>query len=484
MVSRPWDGKTVVCIASGPSLTKADCDFVRDAGLPTVAVNLSWKMAPFADVVYGGDMAFWDAYGSEIDVPAEKWTCTRTASVKHGLNLHAAYGPYNSGSRAIQFALDRGAARVILIGYDCSVDDGTHWHGDHKLTKNPTPDRVRLWHRQFAAVALQAKVKKAQVVNCSRETALCVFPRGDLEQELDRKARRPVVVEGMYGLGDSIYQRAFLKNMPGAYVVTPWPELYADLEVKPVRPQTRLRTQAKNAVRSRITWHTPPADATRMRIGYSPRDLAAGSILDAMQRQFGVEAGGYDLPRERSPLRVGRPVAIVRPVTERAEWHNSARNPLPEYVSLAARELRRRGYYVVSVADLEPGKEWLVGQPPPADMTLHAGQWTVRQLLGAVQAADVVVGGVGWVVPACIAAGTPLYVIHGGQGGHNQRSKITAPWMDLSKVGWAEPDEMCMCTDMRHNCNKEIHGFDAGFRAWLDGQGLFGSGLQRARVAA
>lgn len=484
MVSKVWEGQTVVCIASGPSLTQADCDLVRRSGLPTVAVNSSWRMARFADVIYAGDAAWWDAYGDEVTIPAERWTCTRLAAQKHGINLHVAYGPYNSGSRAIQFALERGAARVILLGYDCSVEDGSHWHGDHERTKNPTPDRVRLWHRQFAAVALQAKVRKAQVVNCSRKTALTAFPRGDLVQELGKKTGRPVVVEGMFGLGDSIYQRAFLKNMPGAYIVTPWPELYADLDVKPVRPQTRLRTQAKNAARTRIRWHTPPADVTRVRIGYGSRDLATGSILDAMRRQFGSDPGRFDLPREKSPLRVNRPVAIVRPVTERAEWHNSARNPLPEYVTCAARELKRRGYYVVSVADLEPGKEWLVGQPPPADMTLHAGQWTVRQLLGAVQGADVVVGGVGWIVPACIAAGTPLYVIHGGQGGHNHRSKITAPWMDLTKVGWAEPATMCMCTDMRHNCNKEIHGFDAGFRAWLDGQGLFGSGMPRTRLAA
>lgn len=459
-------------IASGPSLTKEDCDLVRRSGCPTIAVNSSWKIAPFADVLYAGDACWWDEYGAEVTIPAERWTCSRQAAAKHKIKLHSAYGPYNSGSRAIQFALERGATRVLLLGYDCSVEDGSHWHGDHERTKNPTPDRVRLWHRQFAAVALQAKVRKAQVVNCSRKTALSAFPRGNLVQELGKKTERPVVVEGMFGLGDSIYQRPFLKAMPGAYIVTPWPELYADLDVKPVRPKTRLRTQAKNAARSRTTWHTTPADATRIRIGYGPRDLATGSILEAMRRQFGVEPGGFDLPRERSPLRVNRPVAIVRPVTERAEWHNSARGPRPEYVAAAARELKRRGYYVVSVADLEPGKEWLVGQPPPADMTLHSGQWTVRQLLGAVQAADVVVGGVGWIVPACIASGTPLYVIHGGQGGHNHRTKLTAPWMDLSKVGWAEPKPMCMCTNMRHDCKKEISGFEEKFSGWLDGMGL------------
>ena len=292
-----------------------------------------------------------------------------------------------------------------------------------------------------------------------------------------------MVVDGMQGLGDSIYQRAFLKNMPGAYVVTPWPELYSDLDLHLVKPNTKLRTQAKNAERSQARWVNAPAGARRVRVAYGPRELAIGSILDAMRRQSGVRPGSMDLPRFGSPLRPGNPTAIVRPVTERAEWHNPARNPDPKYLRAAVDELKRRGYYIVSVADLEPGKEWLVGPEPKADLVLHRGQWDVTQLLGAIQAADVVVGGVGWIVPACIAAGTPLYVIHGGQGGHNHRSKLTAPWMDLSKVGWAEPKKMCMCTNMLHRCNKEIHGFDEGFRAWLDGQGLFGTGKHRPGLA-
>lgn len=295
---------------------------------------------------------------------------------------------------------------------------------------------------------------------------------------------KPLLVCGMLGLGDSIYQRAFLKNLPGAYVITTWPELYADLDVRPVRAKTQLRTQAKNLERTRVRWHIPPADAKCIRVGYGVRELASGSILDAMRKQFGVAPGEMDMPRFSSPLPAGKPFAIVRPVTERSEWRNSARGPKPEYVAQATEELRRRGYYVVSVADLEPGKEWIVGDAPHADMALHAGQWSVTQLLGAIQHASVVVGGVGWVVPACIAAKTPLYAIHGGQGGHNHRSRITAPWMDLSRVGWAEPRPMCMCADMRHNCNKEIDGFSDKFSRWLDGQGLLRGPGNKSRLAA
>lgn len=241
MAGKPWAGQTVVCIASGPSLTAEDCEAVRRTGMPAIAVNSSWKAAPFAHVVYGGDLAWWDAYGREIDTPAEKWTCTRQAAQRHGINLHVAHGPYNSGMRAIQFAIERGAARILLLGYDCTLAFGVHWHGAHEATGNPDEARVKMWHRQFASVAALAQAARCEVVNCSRHTELRAFPRGDLAEQLAATKPAvsvPVLVQGMHGLGDGIYQRAFLRNLPGAYVETPWPELYADLDVKPVRPSS------------------------------------------------------------------------------------------------------------------------------------------------------------------------------------------------------------------------------------------------------
>lgn len=55
-------------------------------------------------------------------------------------------------------------------------------------------------------------------------------------------------IRGMMGLGDNIYARAFIRQYPGAYLETPWPQLYSDIDVKCVRPTTQLRTQSKNAM--------------------------------------------------------------------------------------------------------------------------------------------------------------------------------------------------------------------------------------------
>lgn len=154
---------------------------IRSAGLFTIAVNSSWQMARFADVIYAGDPAWWDHNQAIIDIPAERWSCYQGAALAFGVNCHPMpNGPFNSGQRAIQFAIERGANRVILLGYDCSVANGSHWHGDHKETKNPNAKRAQIWQGQFAAIELG----DCQVINCSRETELKAFPRMKLEDAL------------------------------------------------------------------------------------------------------------------------------------------------------------------------------------------------------------------------------------------------------------------------------------------------------------
>jgi len=172
-------GRTWVCIASGPSLIAADCDLVRQSDLPTIAVNNSWQLAPWCDHLYAGDLAWWDAHCDELPPGPKRWSCTRQAVAKHGLNWHEAYGSYNSGLRAIELAFKLGAERVLLLGYDCTVAAGTHWHGNHADTKNPDETLCRKWQAQHGRLP-----QRAQVVNCSRSTSLECYKLGYLEHEL------------------------------------------------------------------------------------------------------------------------------------------------------------------------------------------------------------------------------------------------------------------------------------------------------------
>lgn len=281
--------------------------------------------------------------------------------------------------------------------------------------------------------------------------------------------QKPLFIDGMQGLGDSIYQRAFVKRLPaGTYIKTAWPEIYEDLPVKPVRSDTTLRTQQKNESRSSAVWHELPDSYERLRIFYGPAELQRGSILDAMREKFRTEPGTFDLPSLFPTTAYSdKPIAIIRPATVRSEWRSDSRNPDPDYLVQASRILRKH-FFVISVADLEEGKEWLVGEPPEADLQLHRGELTLRGLMSLVENAAVVVTPVGWALPAAICYQTPVYVVAGGRGAHNAPEVVTDGAMNLSNVGWAMPDNYCRCHQWDHQCDKRISGFSNKFEAWLD----------------
>jgi len=174
------------CIASGPSLTASDCELVRSSGTKTVAVNNSWEMARFCDYIYAGDSKWWKVNFEKIDIKAEKWTCSDMAANKYNINYHIAVGPYNSGMRAIQFGMQRGFKSIALLGYDCSLKGGVHWHGPHKEPelRNPTEDKIKKWHDQFKRVSDNAKKQGVSIVNCSRYTELECFEKMTLEEAL------------------------------------------------------------------------------------------------------------------------------------------------------------------------------------------------------------------------------------------------------------------------------------------------------------
>jgi hypothetical protein len=177
------------CIASGPSLTAEDCEMVRESGIPVVAVNNSWQMIPSCKYLYAGDRKWWLSYHSEINIPAERWTCSSEAAFKFRLNFHHAAGAYNSGMRAIQFGIYKGFKTIGLLGYDCSLKNGMHWHGAHtkRFLKNPTDEKLERWRKQFAVVAEQAGKDGVKVFNCSRYTEIDCFERVSLESCLFHK---------------------------------------------------------------------------------------------------------------------------------------------------------------------------------------------------------------------------------------------------------------------------------------------------------
>lgn len=275
---------------------------------------------------------------------------------------------------------------------------------------------------------------------------------------------KQVLIRGMHGLGDNLYQRAALRDFmrdDGFYLSTSWPQLYADMaHIHPVRPSgIDLRTQSKN-LKTATGFVDMPERPIRMRLAYpsDDRTILDGLLccLDHSPRR--VRMNGTHV--ERHPMLPDKPYVLVRPVTTRSEWRADARAPDPEYIYSAAEAAAKAGYTVVSVADLEPGKEWAEEPLPEADIYWHSGELDVMGLMSCVKYASGVIGGVGWIVPASLAYKTPLLLIYGGWGHDNGPHRLLDPRVDSAHIVQATPDDFCMCADWMHDCDKRISGME------------------------
>jgi hypothetical protein len=283
-------------------------------------------------------------------------------------------------------------------------------------------------------------------------------------------------IRGMHGLGDNIYQRGFIKNANTEVLLeTPWPQIYQGLDhIKFVKPNTKLRTQSKNIKKndSDIVWEriNPNDIINPIRVHYG-RPKGFKGIVREMSDCFGIRPTTFDLPdfaSEFSWIQDLGEFALVRPITERKEWFNSARNPKPEYIAKSAEMLKDSGIRVISIADLKPKEEWLLKPEPWADRKFHKGELGVRELLALVQSAKYTIGGVGWIVPASLCYNNKAWIVLGGHGMFNSPEAIM--YRQPNQVAFAMPDKYCRkCTNMTHDCNKEISNYENKFADWLRG---------------
>jgi hypothetical protein len=186
-----FKNKAVFCIASGPSLTKEDCQAISGLG-GCIAVNNSWQAAPHCDIIFAGDESWWRHNKKNITIQPELWSSTpgviqKFPDIKHFRKPSA--GTWNSGIRAIELAAALGSKEIYLLGYDCSVKNGVHWHGLHKNTSNPNADKCKNWKVAFNQLALLMKKKGVEIINLSRYTELKCFPRISIEEFLNSQSQ-------------------------------------------------------------------------------------------------------------------------------------------------------------------------------------------------------------------------------------------------------------------------------------------------------
>ena len=194
-VPRAWAGETVVCMGGGPSLTQEDADYCRGRAR-VIAINDTVRLAPWCDVLYGCDQQWWAWHQGVLSYTGMR--VTTTPNTGHWPDLHELQitglegleldpsglrGGHNGGYQAIGLAVHFGASRVLLLGYDMGVSETgrTHWHGGH-------PNRVvspyATFRQAFETIVAPLQAARVAVINCSRRTALTVFPCQPLREAL------------------------------------------------------------------------------------------------------------------------------------------------------------------------------------------------------------------------------------------------------------------------------------------------------------
>tara|TARA_R100001244_G_scaffold47793_2_gene42607 strand:- start:2216 stop:2557 length:342 start_codon:yes stop_codon:yes gene_type:complete len=88
----------------------------------------------------------------------------------------------NSGFHALNLAVQFGADRIVLVGYDMRVDRGTHWHGQHPQgMNNPSEKNVVRWRNAVDDAAPMLAGLGIEVLNASPISALTAYPKVSFE---------------------------------------------------------------------------------------------------------------------------------------------------------------------------------------------------------------------------------------------------------------------------------------------------------------
>jgi hypothetical protein len=263
-------------------------------------------------------------------------------------------------------------------------------------------------------------------------------------------------------------------------LMTPWPSMYHDLIAEGlivVRRGIQLRTQMKNERResetAQFASRHPLTPGAGLRIAYGGAQVLqtpSKTILEVMCNVTGTSyaEADYRLPVPDAwktafwgfiggspPIHAAKkPWMFYRPLVARPEWRGSlARNADPAAYHELFNSIRDK-FFVISVADLEEGREWIVGPDAKPDLSFHKGELVFEALAALAQRSDLVFTSSGFAAILGPAVGTPTISIGGGYEDprcHDSGAKF-APYLSIG------PRVPCSCwtSACQKVCDKSI----------------------------
>lgn len=194
--------KACAIVGSGPSVKDAPLELLRGR-IPVVAINTSYQLVPWADMIYAVDDRWWRLYGdglrdyAGLKVSRDSNTC-EVYNLKHikvirGSNIlmmqemGVVGGGANSGFQALNLMVQCGVKLILLIGFDMRLDHGDHWHGRHPPPlSNPSLEIVMRWRVAMDGAAIPLKQLGVTVLNCSIASMLRNYPKMTLPEALEK----------------------------------------------------------------------------------------------------------------------------------------------------------------------------------------------------------------------------------------------------------------------------------------------------------
>lgn len=197
-----WTGRTAVVVASGPSASSVDLTPAYGR-CGVIAVKTSWRLAPWADAVFACDWQWWSVNEGLPFWTGLKVTINKRASeAPWGVRLlHAGFDHKlifddprrvgwggNSGFGALNMAINTGAVRVVLVGFDMSIERGLRWHEPHRgAVSAPSAVVVEHWREILDRQAERLAERGIEVIVCG-ESALRNFRKMPFADAIPERA--------------------------------------------------------------------------------------------------------------------------------------------------------------------------------------------------------------------------------------------------------------------------------------------------------
>jgi len=173
-----------------------------------IGVNNAYLLGDWLDAMFFGDCAWYVMHRNNLAKwPKLKVTCcarfanhveSKHDNIKYlakdtnhrtGIsdNPSLVSWNWNSGAAAISLAAHFGVNRIVLLGFDMSMDGSrsAHWHAPHGQTKGrvaPPPFARHL--KGFPTIAEDAKRRGIEILNASPTSAIQEFPKVAIKELL------------------------------------------------------------------------------------------------------------------------------------------------------------------------------------------------------------------------------------------------------------------------------------------------------------